>query len=92
MDINPELVARAYAIYEFYLGLTEEVESAEEGSFRMPSPAIKDDDLSEFLARLKELDDDEDSEGGGDTLKGLRGDEQMREARALTMDRGRRPM
>ena len=91
MNINPELIARAYAIYEFYFGLREEVSSADEGSFRSSKPAFSDNDLKDFLEKLKALDDDEEG-SGGDTQKGLRGDEQMREMRSLKMGGNKRPM
>lgn len=87
MDISPDLIARSYAVLEYFYGLTEEVGDANGGNnFNIPSPkAISENDLKDFIEQLKALDDEE--EGGSGSQKGLRGHEQMREVRELSARR-----
>ena len=95
--INPELLARAYSMYEYYMSLQDQVPF----SFSMDTPSANsfskssaEDELETFIKQLeeeerkRESEESGDDDEGGDTAKGLRGDEQMRDIAANM----RRPM
>ncbi len=89
MDVNTELLARIYAVYEYYMSQAELIPLST--GFHRPkltpdlNKSINDDDFADFLAKLSELSDDDDGEegGGGGTLKGLRKDEQIKSMQRL---------
>ena len=92
-EINQDLLARAYSVYEYYKSITELVPfsfSSGGSSSSSFENTQAEDDLEAFIKQLeeeekqreKEASGGDDGEADGDTAKGLRGDEQMRDIAA----------
>lgn len=81
MDINPELLTRVYAVYQFFMNQSQLVPLS--SGYNQPSLSHEeqnfenDPEFADFLAKLAELSEDSDGSSGGG-LAGLSDEDQLK--------------
>ena len=90
MEINPNLLARIYKIYEFFINQQNAVPLAGESSSGISDDDFEGiEDLDSFFADL--MDDDDEEEGGGGSQKGLRQADHEKAMQQAMKSSGRKP-